>query len=124
MTGPAGDATAVVEAPAGTRRAGRDVLIAIIAGTFQIVVAFVALFGALATADSDGSAPAGNQSVTVTVPAGFCASVIREYRALVRLDPALATSLTTPGPDGVAPIEVDPDARRCGIDADALRAMR
>jgi hypothetical protein len=53
-----------------------------------------------------------------------CASVIREYRVLVRLDPALATSLTTAGADGVSPIDVDPDARRCGIDRDALRAMR
>lgn len=122
MTAPTGAAVAT-EPAAGPPRHGREVLLAIIAGTVQVVVAFVALFGSLATAERDGSAPE-TPSISGTVPAGFCASVIREYRALVRLDPALVTSLSTRGPDGIAPIEADPDARRCGIDAVTLRAMR
>jgi hypothetical protein len=46
--------------------------------------------------------------------------MIREYRELVRLDPALARSLIEAGADGIAPIDVNPDARRCGIDATVL----
>jgi hypothetical protein len=61
----------------------------------------------------------GGTSHTVSIDVGL----VRQ-RILMRLDPALATSLTTPGTDGASPIDVDPDARRCGIDSDALRAMR
>jgi hypothetical protein len=104
------------------------VRVAVIAGAFQIVVALVALFGTLATAkDGSSTQPVRGTSATISsVPSAgaSCTSVIREYRVLMRLDPALATSLTTPGADGVSPIDVDPDARRCGIDSDALRAMR
>jgi hypothetical protein len=105
-----------------------EVRVAVIAGVFQIVVAFVALFGTLATASNRSSTPsvsATSATVSNTPLAGAsCPSVIREYRTLVRLDPTLATSLTTAGADGVSPVDVDPDARRCGIDRDALRAMR
>jgi hypothetical protein len=55
--------------------------------------------------------------------AALCTSVIHEYRTLLRLDPTLVKSLTTAGPDVVSPIDVHPDARRCGIDKDRLRAM-
>lgn len=105
-----------------------EVRVALIAGVFQVVVALVALFGTLATAsDRSSTLPVSGTSPTVssTSPAGAsCTSVIREYRVLVRLDPTLATSLALAGADGVSPIDVDPDARRCGIDEDALRAMR
>jgi hypothetical protein len=105
-----------------------EVRVAVIAGIFQVVVAFVALFGTLATAsDRSSTLPVSGTSTTVrgTPSAGAsCTLVIHEYRVLVRLDPALATSLITAGADGVSPIDVDPDARRCGIDRDALRAMR
>jgi hypothetical protein len=105
-----------------------EVRVAVIAGVVQVVVALVALFGTLATA-SDGSStrPVSGTSATVSstpLAGASCTLVIREYRVLVRLDLTLATSLTTTGADGVSPIDVDPDARRCGIDRDALRAMR
>ena len=45
------------------------------------------------------------------------------YRTLVRLDDHALTVLTTPGPDGLSPVEADPDARRCGLSEAALRAM-
>jgi hypothetical protein len=105
-----------------------EVRVALIAGAFQVVVASVALFGTLATAsDRSSTLPVSGTSTTVssTPSAGAsCTLVIREYRVLVRLDPTLIKSLTTAGADGVSPIDVDPDARRCGIDRDALRAMR
>jgi hypothetical protein len=111
-----------------------EVRVAVIAGAFQVLVALVALFGTLATTgDPSPARPFSDTSTTITPAAGLtstpaagasCTSVIREYRALIRLDPRLATSLTTAGPDGASPIDVDADARRCGIDRDTLLAMR
>jgi len=105
-----------------------EMRIAVITGAFQVIVAFVALFGTLATASDHSSTPSvsGTSTTVNSRPSAgaSCTSVIRGYRLLVRLDPALVTSLTTAGADGVSPIDVDPDARRCGIDRDALRAMR
>jgi hypothetical protein len=115
-----------------------EVRIAVIAGVFQVLVAFIALFGTLATASDrsstlpdTGRSPttttvvnSGRSSTTTTPSAGgSCTSIIREYRDLVRMDPTLAASLAQAGTDGVAPIDVDPDARRCGIDRAALGAM-
>jgi hypothetical protein len=101
--------------------------VAVIAGAFQVVVAVVGLFGTLATASERSStAPLNGASTTIAnMPAAgtSCTSIYREYRILI-LDPKLATSLTTPGADGTAPIDVDADARRCGIDRGALGAMR
>jgi hypothetical protein len=122
-----------------------EVRVAIIAGVVQVLVGFIALFGTLATSSDPSSTPAAGPSPTVTTTlsagastamtsptaggstamtsptaGGSCASLIREYRELIRLDPALARSLTEAGADGVAPIDVDPDARRCGIDATLL----
>jgi hypothetical protein len=113
-------------APAGapsseTPRVSTQVLVAVISRVFQLLVAFVALFGTLATASDRGSAqPAGGTSP----PGASCTSVYREYRGLVRQDPVLVTALTTAGGDRVSPVDVDPDARRCGIDGDVLRVMR
>ena len=113
-----------------------EVRVAVIAGVFQVVVALVALFGTLATtSDRSQTPPLSATSTTITstsapssasepAAGASCTSVIREYRALIQLDPRLATLLTTVGADGAAPIDVDADARRCGIDRDALRAMR
>jgi len=113
-----------------------EVRVAVIAGAFQVVVALVALFGTLATAsDPSPTRPVSDTSTTITsapaaglasTPAAgaSCTSVIREYRALIRLDPRLATLLTTAAADGASPIDIDADARRCGIDRDALLGMR
>lgn len=92
-----------------------------------VLVAFITLAGTLATASATrAAAKASTTSTTVASAASVeasCRSVFREYRTLVRLDPTLVRSLTTAGPDGVSPIDVDPDARRCGIHKNALRAM-
>jgi hypothetical protein len=104
-----------------------EVRVAVIAGAFQVLVALVALFGALATASDPSPTPiSGTSAAVASTPAAgaSCTSVIREYQALIRLDPRLAASLSTPGTAGTAPIDVDADARRCGIGRDALRAMR
>jgi hypothetical protein len=105
-----------------------EVRVAVITGAFQIVVALVALFGTLSSTGNSSSTSSVSRTpaaVNSAPSAGApCTSIIRQYRVLVRLDPALVTSLTTPGADGISPIDVDPDARRCGIDSDALRAMR
>jgi hypothetical protein len=107
----------------------REALVALIAGAFQVAVALVALFGTLATAGDHSSSTlplSGTSTTAFSTPAAAasCTAVIREYRALMRLDPTLAIALTTAGADGASPIDVDADARRCGIDRDALRTMR
>jgi hypothetical protein len=105
-----------------------EVRVAVIAGAVQVIVAAVALFGTLATAsDPSSTLPASGTAAAVSrMPsAGLpCTSVVAEYRTLLRLNPTLLASLTTAGADGISPIDVDPDARRCGIDQDALRRMR
>lgn len=106
-----------------------EVRVARITGVFAVVVAVITLFGTLATAGkSSSSAPPASEAsaiVSSTRSTGAsCISVVRSYRALVRSDPRLASLLTTAGTDGVAPIDVDPDARRCGIGRRALLAMR
>jgi hypothetical protein len=105
-----------------------EVRVARITGVFAVLVAVITLFGTLATASKSSSAPPASEAsaiVSSTRSTGAsCISVVRGYRALVRADPRLATLLTTAGPDGVAPIDVDPDARRCGIGRRALLAMR
>jgi hypothetical protein len=129
-----------------------EVRIAVIAGVAQVIVAFIALFGTLATASDRSSAlsgsggspttttlavsgespttttlaDSGESPITTTPPSAgaSCASVIREYRDLVRSDPKLAASLIEARTDGVSPIDVNPDARRCGIDRAFLTDIR
>jgi hypothetical protein len=106
-----------------------EVRVARIAGAFSVVVAVITLFGTLATADKSSSSalPASGTSTMVSsTPStqASCSSVIRNYQILLRSDPKLAKLLTTVGPDGVSPIGVDPDARRCGVGRDVLLGMR
>lgn len=110
----------------------------LIAGSAQVAAALVALFGVLFTAAGTGSAqgkataaPTASATATPTAsataaPASIisCAEVVERYRRLALQDPALLAALAIPGPDGISPIEVNPDARRCGISAATLRAMR
>jgi hypothetical protein len=105
---------------------------------FQVVAALVALFGVLFTAGRSGSTqekptatPTASATATPTAaataaPASItsCADVIEQYRRLALQDPGLLAALAIPVPDGISPIEADPDARRCGISAATLRAMR
>jgi hypothetical protein len=106
-----------------------EVRVARVTGVFSVVVAVITLFGTLATAD-ESSGPALTASGTSTVVSSTssseapCSSVIRDYRVLLRSDPKLVKLLTTTGADGVAPINVDPDARRCGVGRDVLLGMR
>lgn len=100
-----------------------------IAGCAQVIAALVALFGVLFTAVSTNSAKENANATptsVVTAPANTlsCMDVVERYRSLMLQDPALLAALTTPGPDGISPIEADPDARRCGISATTLRSMR
>jgi hypothetical protein len=105
-----------------------EVLVAVITGVFEVVVALIALFGPLATgSDRSSTVPIdGAQGAVSSAPSAgaVCTSVIREYRTLIRLDPELLALLTKAKPGDVPPIEVDPDARRCGIDSEVLEAMR
>ena len=105
-----------------------EVRVAVITGAFSVLVALITLFGTPATAKESRSSalPASGTSTIVSgTPStgASCISIIRGYRALVRQDPQLVKLLTTAGADGVSPIGVDPDARRCGIGKDALLAM-
>jgi hypothetical protein len=113
--------------PANGATPGSAERVARITGRFSVLVAFITLAGTLATASATrATAKASTTPTTVAGAASAgasCTTVIREYRTLLRLDPTLVKSLTTAGADGVSPIDVDPDARRCGIDKDALRAM-
>jgi hypothetical protein len=109
-----------------------------IAGSAQVAAALVALFGVLFTAAGTDSAqgkaaatPTASTTATPTASAtatptssASCTDVLEQYRRLTLQDPALLAALIAPGPDGISPIEADPDARRCGISAATLRAMR
>ncbi|MCO8275098.1 hypothetical protein M1L60_31415 [Actinoplanes sp. TRM 88003] len=94
-----------------------------IAGAAQIVAAAVALVGVLTTAPSKTEP---TRSVNAQSPASFssCSDVFEHYRRIVRLDLRTLEALVATGSDGVAPIEADPEARRCGVNEAALRAVR
>jgi hypothetical protein len=96
--------------------------VGLIGGIAQITVAVIGLVGALATADGGGSSGAtvGSESTD----GSSCTAVYERYRTLVRLHADAFPVLTTPGPDGLSPVEADADARRCGLSEAALRAMR
>jgi hypothetical protein len=93
--------------------------VGVMAGVAQITAALIALFGTLVTArQPEGSGEAGSTSGTA------CTAVYERYRDLVLLDDEALTVLTTPGPDGLSPVEADTDARRCGLSESALREMQ
>jgi len=100
--------------------------VGILAGIAQITAALIALFGTLVTAwqaeASGGAGPTGGGAGPTGGTA--CTAVYERYRTLVLLDDEALTVLTTPGPDGLSPVEADTDARRCGLSESALRAMR
>jgi hypothetical protein len=113
--------------PPGGATPGSQERVALITATSAVLAALITLTGSLASANATrAAAKASTTSTTVASAASAgasCTSVYRDYRILVRLDPMLVRSLTTPRADGVSPIDVDPDARRCGIHKQALRAM-
>jgi hypothetical protein len=117
----AGGAPANGTTPRGAER------VALITASSAVLVALITLAGTWATASATRATAKTSTTSTTAASApsagASCTSVFREYRTLLRLDPTLVRSLTTAGADGVSPIDVDPDARRCGIDKDALRAM-
>jgi hypothetical protein len=107
-----------------------EVRVGIIAGSAQVAVALIALFGVLSTAGQTGGA---QTAAAVTPPAAApatptmsvsCTDIIEGYRRMVLLDSTLLAALVTAGPDGISPVEADPDARRCGVSEAVLRAMR
>jgi hypothetical protein len=104
---------------AGGKEKTHPVAVAFIAAVAQVVAALIALVGPPATTSTGGSTTVSS----APAPGAACISVVHEYRTKLRLDPALLTALTTAGADGISLIDVDPDARRCGIDKDVLRAL-
>lgn len=109
-----------------------EVRVGIIAGSAQILAALVALFGVLATAPDTSAARRPAPGSTTTPPAVLatptgsvsCTDIVERYRRLVLLDSKVQSALATDGPDGVSPVEADPEARRCGVSPASLRAMR
>lgn len=105
-----------------------EVRVGIIAGSAEVIVALIALFGVLASAgDADEGQSGFGRSAPTTVSGESsvsCADIIERYRTLVFLDPTLLDALVTAGPDDISPVGADPDARRCGLSEAALRAMR
>ncbi|WP_328478143.1 hypothetical protein OHA21_26395 [Actinoplanes sp. NBC_00393] len=99
-----------------------------VAGAAQILAALIALFGVLSTAPAGGGAPAGAGRQQGNSPepgaASECVAVVDRYRRVARLDSKMLDALIAAGPDGVSPVEADPDARRCGISVAAIEAMR
>ena len=105
-----------------------EIRVGLIAGSAQVAAALVALCGVLTTTDGTGGAHAAS-SVMSTSPAPAaasisCTDIVESYRRMVLLDKTLLTALVTAGPDGISPVEADPDARRCGVSEAALQAMR
>jgi hypothetical protein len=119
---------------------GNELKVGLIAGSAQVIAALIALFGVLLTAGGAGSvqgkdtvssmasaAPtASAASGVAATPTGntSCLDVVERYRRIALQDPKLLAALGTPGPDGISPLEADPDARRCGISEATLRDMR
>ena len=108
-----------------------EVRLAVISGSAQILVAAVALFGTLATASGTDakqtpSAVLSSAAATTAAPATgvSCEVILEQYWRLVQLDKKLINALITEGPDGVSPVGADPNARRCGISAKTLQALR
>ena len=120
MAATAGGNPANGATPGSAERAAR------ITARGAVLAALITLAGSWVSASATrAAAKASTTSTTVASAASAgasCTSVYRDYRTLV-LDPTLVRALTTPRADGVAPIDVDPDARRCGLHKQALRAM-
>lgn len=107
----------------------REVRVGIIAGVADVVVALIALFGVLVSVDrsdaANGAGPSSAPAVSATVAATLsCPTIVEQYRRLVLLTPSLLDALVTAGPDGISPVEADPDARRCAVTEQSLDAMR
>jgi hypothetical protein len=110
-----------------------EVRVGLIAGGAQILAALIALVGTLATAESKtATSGAGSDTSATSAPAtpladgsrgDPCTTVVERYRSMIERDARIVAVLTTEGPDGISPVEADPDARRCGLSEDALREL-
>jgi len=110
-----------------------EVRVGLITGCAQIVAAVIALVGTLATAETKtDTAGTGSDTTATSAPApppaggsrvDSCTTVVERYQALIEREARMVAVLTTEGPDGISPVEADPDARRCGLSEAALREL-
>ncbi len=102
----------------------RTVAAGLITGVASVIGSVLALIGALLTGDNSGGTPDDGSGLAVTVSDRSCIAVVKAYYRSLQSDPNLLAPLTTKGVDGVAPLEADPEARRCAISTDVLEQMR
>jgi len=95
-----------------------------VAGVAGIVGSVLALIGVLVTGESNDTSDVSAAVVSTTSSNVSCIAVVKAYRAEIQGSPKMLALLTTPGPDGVSPVEADPAARRCGLGEASLMLMR
>ena len=107
-------------------RATRDgtLVVGLIAGVAGVVGSVLALIGVLVSGDSNDTSGASARIATTTSSDVSCIAVVKAYRVEIQSSSKMLALLTTPGPDGVSPVEADPAARRCGLGAASLMQMR
>src|SRR5262245_31801056 len=113
-----GDAVPRATARDGTLIAG------FIAGMAGVVGSVLALIGVLVSGEGDDTSGVSAGAVSATSSNGSCIAVVKAYRAEIQGSSKMLALLTTPGPDGVSPVEADPAARRSGLGETCLMLMR
>jgi hypothetical protein len=117
------------------RKMSSEVMAALIAATAQMLAAIVALVGTFVAAEGQQE-PSGDRPLSMDVPASSlswtrsysatvepCTHIVMRYQRLVAANPMRVRALTMRGRDDVSPVSVDPDARRCAINARILRIL-
>src|SRR5262249_2900210 len=95
-----------------------------ITGVASVIGSVLALIGVLATGESDEGSGVSSGVVSTTSSDVSCIAVVKADRLGVQSTWKMLALLTTPGPDGVSPVEADPSARRCGLGETSLMQMR
>jgi hypothetical protein len=95
-----------------------------ITGVASVIGSVLALIGVLATGESDEISGVSSAVVSTTSSDVSCIAVVKAYRIEIQSSSKMLALLTTPGPDGVSPVEADPSARRCGLGETSLMQMR
>lgn len=94
-----------------------SIRVALIAASASVLVGLSGLIGTLAKNDPASTTAIPPQVTQSTV----CVDIVHHYVDAIHADPTLLKVLTSPAANGKEPIEIDPDAKRCGIDAAVLR---
>jgi hypothetical protein len=91
--------------------------VALITASATVLVGLSGLIGNLAKND-----PASTTAIPPQVSqSSACVDIVHHYVDIIHADPTLLKVLTSPATNGKEPIEIDPDAKRCWIDATVLR---